>query len=545
MPALVGGFLRRSRVFVNDLVSFAWSDSESSTFLHAGTNTEGKSNEAYSEGCMGMGKICINGIQTSTLYRILVIYFSLTKVNLHFKNDPATLVFSAFSYQILITRDEDKLTIKSINESIYTDITNRVNIITEEDWNIIQDNKNYLKNKNIKCGNLGKVLLLINDSVVIILSLKNSSLAIIVLGNKENYTKNSDTFTRHTVHSSITIQESIVLYGGKISDQANALSNFRDTEDSNKVIRHTQPTKVKFKMALPLQQIGQKLNSQCLRRGAFLPLRYYSTVKDVNPARELKRRLVGNNLLWPSSIDLTIIHKEVHKEQMELVRLVETFGERSSQVMNYQTLLVNSLFFRIAAIDNLSKSSGSKTPGVDNISLKSRNDEKSFLIDLVEWLKIQIKQPTRYKSSPIKRVWIPKPNGKLRPLGIPTLHDRALQHLINLILAPIVESRNDPHNFGFRPYRSAKHAIAALRSNLKTIDSHKTMVLMSKVNQKNDLNWIMPENKVILDADIKGFFDNINHEWLLRNLYLNSLYIQIIKAWLKSGAIDKGIFEKT
>lgn len=129
MPGLVGGFLRRSRVFVNDLVSFAWSDSESSIFLHAGTNTEGKSNEAYSEGCMGMGKICINGIHISTLYRILAIYFSLTKVNLHFKNDSATLIFSAFSY--LITRDEDKLTIKSINETVYTDITNRVNIITE------------------------------------------------------------------------------------------------------------------------------------------------------------------------------------------------------------------------------------------------------------------------------------------------------------------------------------------------------------------------------------------------------------------------------
>ena len=129
MPALVGGFLRRSRVFVNDLVSFAWSDSESSTFLHAGTNTEGKSNEAYSEGCMGMGKICINGIQTSTLYRILVIYFSLTKVNLHYKNDSATLVLSVFS--LMITRDEDKQTIKSINVTIYSDITNRVNIKTE------------------------------------------------------------------------------------------------------------------------------------------------------------------------------------------------------------------------------------------------------------------------------------------------------------------------------------------------------------------------------------------------------------------------------
>lgn len=131
MPGLVGGFLRRSRVFVNDLVSFAWSDSESFIFLHAGTNTEGKFNEAYSEGCMGMGKKCINGIRFSTLYRALAIYFSSTKVNLHFKNDSATLIFSAFSY--MITRDEDKLTIKSINESIYTDITNRVNIITEGD----------------------------------------------------------------------------------------------------------------------------------------------------------------------------------------------------------------------------------------------------------------------------------------------------------------------------------------------------------------------------------------------------------------------------
>lgn len=131
MPGLVGGFLRRSRVYVNELVSFAWSDSMGTSLLHAGTYAEGKSNVAYSEGCIGMGKPCINGIRGSTLYRNLVIYFSLTKVNLHFKNDSATLVFSAFSY--IITRDEDKQTIKSINETVYTDITNRVNIITEGD----------------------------------------------------------------------------------------------------------------------------------------------------------------------------------------------------------------------------------------------------------------------------------------------------------------------------------------------------------------------------------------------------------------------------
>lgn len=244
MPGLVGGFLRRSRVFVNDLVSFAWSDSESKNFLHAGTNTGDKFNETYFEGCMGMEKIHIDGICTSTLYRTLVIYFSLTKVNFHFKNDSATLVSSSIS--ILNTGDEDKPTIKSVNESVYFDITNRVNIITERSWNIIQDNKNYLKNKNIKCGNLGKVILLKNGSVEIIVSFMNNNMAIIIFINKKTYFKNS---VLHTTQSSITIQEGVVFNGGKISDQANALGNTRDTDKSNKVIRQPQPIKVKAKMS--------------------------------------------------------------------------------------------------------------------------------------------------------------------------------------------------------------------------------------------------------------------------------------------------------
>jgi hypothetical protein len=69
---------------------------------------------------------------------------------------------------------------------------------------------------------------------------------------------------------------------------------------------------------------------------------------------------------------------------MELVRLVETFGEHSNQVMDYQAILVNSLFFRIAAIDKLSKSSGSKSPGVDLEHIVSRKEDKLLFIELVE-----------------------------------------------------------------------------------------------------------------------------------------------------------------
>ena len=240
---------------------------------------------------------------------------------------------------------------------------------------------------------------------------------------------------------------------------------------------------------LSSQQVGQKLNSLCLRKSKLSCLCYYSTVKDVNPIKDLKRHLVNNNLFWPSSVDLTIIHNEVHKEQMNLVSLVETFGANSNQVMKHQVLLVNSLFFRITAVDKLAKSSESKTLGVDLEKIVSRKEDQTLFIELVEWLDTQIKSLSKYVAKPIRRVWISKSNGKLRPLGIPTIHDRALQYLLNLILELIVESLNDTHNFGFRLYRSTKHAIAYLRANLRTIDSNKTLVLMSKVNQDNNLNW--------------------------------------------------------
>jgi len=261
--------------------------------MHAGTNTEDEFNETYSEGCIGMGNTCITGVCASTLYRTLVVNYSLTKVNSHFKNDSATPNSSELC--IINTGVGGNQTIKSINETICTDITNSANITTEKDWNLIQDNNSYLKNINIKCGNLGKVVLLNNDVVVIIrLVLKlNNNITTIILIIKYIDLKNS---VIHTIYSSITIQEFDVLYGGKIYEQAKAPSKFGDTEESNKVLRQIQPTITNHLIKLSSQQVGQKLNSLCLRKGKLSCLCYYSTVKDVNPIKDLKRHLVNDNL---------------------------------------------------------------------------------------------------------------------------------------------------------------------------------------------------------------------------------------------------------
>jgi len=150
---------------------------------------------------------------------------------------------------------------------------------------------------------------------------------------------------------------------------------------------------------------------------------------------------------------------------------------------------------------------GSKTPGIDNIVLtkKSSSSDKIKMVEQIQKLIVS----STYCSDPIKGVKIPKANGKTRTLGIPTIGDRCLQNLMNLVLEPLVESQSDKHSYGYRKHRSTKHALGYLRQ-----------LLYSKGNMKN---------KYVLDADIKGFFDNISHEWLLENLPLSNIHKKIVE----------------
>lgn len=155
---------------------------------------------------------------------------------------------------------------------------------------------------------------------------------------------------------------------------------------------------------------------------------------------------------------------------------------------------------------------GKKTAGVDGV--KALTPTERF--ELISSLKIN------GKSSPTRRVWIPKPGkDERRPLGIPTMVDRAKQALIMLTLEPEWETRFEPNSYGFRPGRCSQDAISHIK------------------------NVIQAKAKFVLDADIAKCFDRINHSKLLDKLGTQGRVWQQIKAWLKAGVLDKRVFERT
>ena len=182
--------------------------------------------------------------------------------------------------------------------------------------------------------------------------------------------------------------------------------------------------------------------------------------------------------------------------------------------------LINSKENIELAYRNIKKNKGSKTKGsngktIDDIAMKT-NEE------LVNYVRNRLKN---YTPHSVRRVEIPKRNGKIRPLGIPSIEDRIIQQCIKQVLEPICEAKFYNHSYGFRPNRSTHHAVA------------KSVFYM----QKNNLHYVV-------DIDIKGFFDNVDHSKLLKQMW--TLGIQdkqllcIISKMLKAPIENVGIPSK-
>jgi retron-type reverse transcriptase len=157
---------------------------------------------------------------------------------------------------------------------------------------------------------------------------------------------------------------------------------------------------------------------------------------------------------------------------------------------------------RVFAVDTVYRSRGSKTPGVDGIKL----DSKEKLLYYLDTLRVN-KLLLDYKISDIRRVFIPKKGSEeLRPLGIPTIKDRLVQMLFVQVLEPIIDVYADIYSFGFRKGRNAHQAIGELASKLYT---------KPYLKRKSKSNLYFSYTKHVLLIDIEGFFDNVDHSFLL------------------------------
>lgn len=192
----------------------------------------------------------------------------------------------------------------------------------------------------------------------------------------------------------------------------------------------------------------------------------------------------------------------VKKLQMRIVKAQKE--GHYSKVKSLQWLLTHSFYAKALAVKRVTSNSGKRTSGVDH---------ELWLTPQAKFNAISKLNRRGYRPQPLRRHYIPKKNGKMRPLSIPTMTDRAMQTLYKFSLEPIAETYADPNSYGFRIGRSTHDAIEQCFTDL---------------NKGKSPEWI-------LESDIKGCFDHISHQWLLENIPMDT---RILEKWLKCGYVE-------
>ena len=180
----------------------------------------------------------------------------------------------------------------------------------------------------------------------------------------------------------------------------------------------------------------------------------------------------------------------------------------------------------VTAIHNIKSNKGSKTAGVDQIKM-----DRYLQMPREELIALIRDSFSNYRPKPARRVYIPKKNGKQRPLGIPTVLDKIIQECVRIVIEPICEAKFYPHSYGFRPYRAQKHAIRDIIN-----------VINAATRSPDQPVWAV-------EGDIKGCFDNIDHRILLKKIWRIGIHdkrvIKMIQQMLKAGYIESGLLNDT
>jgi RNA-directed DNA polymerase len=209
------------------------------------------------------------------------------------------------------------------------------------------------------------------------------------------------------------------------------------------------------------------------------------------------------------AIDWQAIHRNVRRLQVRIVQA--TKASRWGRVQALQRLLTHSYGGKVLAVRRVTENNGKKTPGVDQ-EIWDTPEKKTQAAHAL--------QRRGYRSQPLRRVYIPKSDGKtMRPLGIPTMIDRGQQALHLLALDPVVETTADKNSYGFRQKRSCADAMEQCFKALRSANTQ----------------WI-------LEGDIKSCFDKISRDWLLNHVPMERV---ILRQWLTSGYMEKHVLHET